>query len=51
MKTEPVKCEFCKAEISSEACQLASYKTFINGVERVFCCQQCFKRYEQEKKK
>jgi YHS domain-containing protein len=51
MKKEFVQCEFCKVEIPSGTCQLASYSTVIDGKEYVFCCKSCAERYQQKKKK
>jgi YHS domain-containing protein len=50
MTPEFVRCEFCKVEIPTEACQLAAYRTVIDGKEYMFCCAQCAKRYKQKKK-
>ncbi len=41
MKSESVKCEFCKTEIKSEPCKLAVYSTAIEGKDYVFCCAKC----------
>jgi len=49
MKPQFVRCEFCKAEISDEACKLASHCTVINGKEYVFCCAKCAQRYQKTK--
>ena len=49
MKPEFVRCDFCKAEIPSEACKLATYSTVINGKKYVFCCEKCATRYRQKK--
>ena len=51
MKPEFVRCEFCKAEIPTEACRLAACRTVIDGKEYVFCCTKCAQRYQQKKKK
>jgi YHS domain-containing protein len=50
MKPQFVRCEFCKTEISTETCKLATYSTTIDGKEYTFCCQQCAKRYKEKKK-
>jgi YHS domain-containing protein len=50
MKLEFIRCEFCEAEIASEACKLAAYKTTIDGKEVSFCCSQCAVRYKQKKR-
>jgi YHS domain-containing protein len=51
MKPTFIRCEFCKAEITSEACKLAAHRTVIEGREYVFCCAKCADRYEQRQKK
>jgi YHS domain-containing protein len=51
MKRVFIRCEFCEAEIASEACKLAAYNTMINGEEYSFCCSQCVVRYKQKKRK
>ncbi|NWG11364.1 hypothetical protein HXY33_06440 [Candidatus Bathyarchaeota archaeon] len=51
MSSEFVRCEFCKAEIPTESCQLATYRTVIDGKEYVFCCAHCAQRYKQKKKR
>jgi YHS domain-containing protein len=51
MKSEFVRCEFCKAEMPSEACKLAAHRTIIGGKEYVFCCAKCAERYKQKRKK
>ncbi|MDH7564395.1 MAG: hypothetical protein QHH24_05925 [Candidatus Bathyarchaeota archaeon] len=50
MKPKFVRCEFCKAEIQSDACKLAAYKTMIERKEYVFCCVKCAERYRQKEK-
>ena len=45
MSPEFVRCEFCKVELPSEPCQLAVFKTKIEGEEYVFCCKKCAERY------
>ncbi len=49
MKPEFIRCENCKAEIPAETCQLAAYKTTIDGKEYLFCCIKCAQRYRHEK--
>jgi YHS domain-containing protein len=51
MKPEFVRCEFCKAEISQEACKLAAHQATIEGKEYLFCCGKCAQRYKQSKEK
>lgn len=51
MKSKPVKCEFCEADITSEPCKLASYSTKIDGKEYSFCCKNCAQEHKQEIKK
>jgi len=53
MRTQFVRCEYCKAEIPSEPCVFADYRTQIGGREYVFCCQKYAERYVRrlEKKK
>jgi len=51
MKPEFIKCENCKIEIPTETCQLAAYRTIIEGKEYLFCCIKCAERYKQEKGK
>jgi YHS domain-containing protein len=50
MKEEFVRCEFCKTEIPLEACQLAAYRTVIDGKRYTFCCEKCAQRYQKTKK-
>ncbi|MDH5793204.1 MAG: hypothetical protein OEZ18_01400 [Candidatus Bathyarchaeota archaeon] len=50
MKEEFVRCEFCKTEIPPEACQLAAYRTVIDGKQYVFCCEKCAQRYQKTRK-
>lgn len=49
MKPEFIRCENCEAEIPAETCQLATYKTTIDGKEYLFCCIKCAQRYKQKK--
>ena len=51
MKPEFIRCEFCEADIASEECKLAAYKTMINGKEYSFCCSKCAVRYKQKERK
>jgi YHS domain-containing protein len=51
MTHEFVRCDFCKSEIPTEACKLATYSKIIDGKRFVFCCQQCAKQYEDRKRK
>jgi len=51
MTPEFVRCDFCKSEIPAEACKFATHGKIIDGKQFVFCCQQCAKRYENEKRK
>jgi len=51
MKTEFVRCESCKAEIPTETCKLAAYRTVIDGKEYLFCCIKCAEQYKQKKRK
>jgi YHS domain-containing protein len=48
---EFVRCDFCKSEIPTETCKLATYSRTIDGKQFVFCCQQCAKQYEQRMRK
>jgi YHS domain-containing protein len=50
MKPEFVKCDYCKAEIPLEQCEMATYRMMIDGKEYVFCCASCAKRYQTKKK-
>jgi len=50
MNKEFIRCEYCKIKIPSEPCELAAYRTVIDGKEYVFCCEICFKRYQQKKR-
>jgi YHS domain-containing protein len=50
MKPKTVKCDFCEADISPEQCQLANYKTVIDGKEYFFCCSICAQKGKQKKK-
>lgn len=49
MSPKFVRCEFCKVEIPSEPCELATYRTVIDGKEYVFCCEKCCQRYLEKK--
>jgi len=49
MKKEFIRCEFCSIPIPLETCQLAAYRTIIDGKEYIFCCQKCAERYQQRK--
>jgi len=51
MKEEFVRCEFCKTEIPLGACQLAAYRTVIDGKQYIFCCEICAQRYQKARKK
>ena len=46
---DTIKCKMCKTEISQEACELAGYKTIIDGSEQFFCCKSCVEDYEKKK--
>ncbi|MBC7131440.1 transcriptional regulator [Candidatus Bathyarchaeota archaeon] len=48
MKKEFIKCEYCSIPIA-EACQLAAYRTVIDGKEYIFCCKKCAERYAQKR--
>ncbi|MBA7646759.1 hypothetical protein ES703_54525 [subsurface metagenome] len=51
MNPEFIQCELCKAKIpSGSICELATYRTVINGKEYVFCCAKCAERYQKKKK-
>lgn len=50
MKPKFIQCEFCKREIPLDACELATYRTVIDGKEYVFCCKICAQRYQLKKK-
>jgi len=50
MSSKFVQCEFCKTEIPLETCELATYRTVIDGKEYVFCCAKCAQRFLQKKK-
>ena len=43
-----IKCKICKAEVSQEACELAGYKTVIDGSEYFFCCKNCAEDFEKK---
>jgi YHS domain-containing protein len=45
-----VRCKMCKAEVSEEACELAGYKTIVDGSEKFFCCKSCSEEYDEKKK-
>ena len=51
MTSEFIRCEFCKTQITCEPCEFAVHRTTVEGKEYVFCCEQCAKRFEQERKK
>ena len=44
-----VKCELCDKEISSEKCELAGYKTIIDGEEHFFCCKRHAEEFQQKR--
>ncbi len=46
-----IKCKMCKAEVSQQACELAGYKTIIDGSEIYYCCKSCFEDFEKKKQK
>jgi YHS domain-containing protein len=48
MKSEFVKCKCCNEDINSEKCELAAYRTVIDGKEYLFCCKNCAKEYDQK---
>jgi len=50
MKPKFIQCELCKKVIPLETCELATYRTAIDGKEYVFCCEKCAKKYSQKKK-
>lgn len=50
MKTEFVRCEFCKIEIPSGTCKLAAHHAVVDGKEYLFCCAKCAERYKQKRK-
>jgi len=51
MKPKAVQCEYCKTDVSSEPCRLASIKTIIDGKEHVFCCSSCAQQSKERKTK
>lgn len=51
MKSEFVRCEYCKADLVGEACILAAYRTVVEGKEYLFCCMKCAERYKKKKRK
>lgn len=51
MKPEFIRCENCKTEVPTEICQLAAYRTTIDGKEYLFCCIKCADRYRQKKRR
>lgn len=46
---EFIQCKSCKIEIPLEACQLAAYRTEIDGKEYIFCCEKCAERYKPKR--
>ena len=46
-----IKCKMCKTEASKQACELAGYKTVIDGSEYYFCCKTCQEDYGKKKRK
>lgn len=50
MKARFIQCELCKREIPLESCELATYRTVIDGKEYVFCCETCAKSYRRKRK-
>ena len=50
MKARCIQCELRKREIPLESCELATYRTVIDGKEYVFCCETCAKSYRRKRK-
>ena len=50
MKARFIQCELCRKEIPLESCELATYRTVIDGKDCVFCCEACAKRYRRKRK-
>jgi hypothetical protein len=51
MKNVMIRCELCKAALDVEKCELATYRTIIDGKEHTFCCVKCADRYQKSQKK
>jgi len=51
MKPQFVRCEYCKMEIPQEQCELAAFRTIIDGKEYLFCCAKCAQQYQKKAKK
>ncbi len=50
MKAKFIQCELCKKEIPLESCELATYRTVIDGKEYIFCCEACAKSYWRKRR-
>jgi len=50
MSPEFIQCEFCKKEVPLDSCELATYRTEIEGKEYILCCELCAKRNLKKKK-
>ena len=48
MKKEFVKCEFCNMSTPTEACNLAAYRTKLDGCEYVLCCRKSAEKQKGE---
>lgn len=51
MKRKFVRCESCKSEVSTNSCELATYREVINDMEFTFCCIKCAQQYKQKTEK
>jgi YHS domain-containing protein len=51
MKKENTKCSCCDVETQGETCQLAAYKTTVDGKTYTFCCQPCAPKNKEVTKK
>lgn len=53
MKTQFIKCDYCKIDICDDAgkCALAVHKRVIDGKEYLFCCENHANRFEKENRK
>jgi hypothetical protein len=51
MTVKDVQCKFCRNEIRSDLCELATIHTDVDGKEKNFCCVICARQDEDTEKK
>lgn len=44
-----VKCEECNAEVTTDSCVFATFKSTVDGEEYTFCCSHCAKEFKRNK--